>query len=448
MDILEVNKYTLANLYDQFPESFKGLSLDGNNLVYNGEKVDISKFNINDLLSSETNFAVSLSVLSPEDIFKIIRLHSLYLESTLKNKKDDNASKIEIIKQENPLMKNISLVTRNNNGYVDEYINIVDSLGEDHLFQNDRNVNVFAIYENLRFKAAGREITPDELIAEINRKLYEVHMDKAPDLIERDSTSEDFVNKMNRVHNPYKNDKSTDVYGSELHDIAVVRDLDDPNNHQVVTFDQNEFGDLVVQNHEQNVIGVDTTTKNGNITEETVSENDTDENANTENEVFEKEEETVVALLISTQEFYDLLNSSEELTEEQRKSVDLYYAYFGDLVLYEDYLLPELKQILYDFRAYVYELQYGEIPEGQERYINNKQQEAIDKSIEMETKVATISSEELTEDKVKEGVKKLELIKPVNNYGNNTGSVSVIQVLAFIIGISIILTAVTLYLIG
>ena len=253
---------------------------------------------------------------------------------------------------------------------------------------------------------------------------------------------------MNRVHNPYKNDKSTDVYGSELHDIAVVRDLDDPNNHQVVTFDQNEFGDLVVQNHEQNVIGVDTTTKNGNITEETVSENDTDENANTENEVFEKEEETVVALLISTQEFYDLLNSSEELTEEQRKSVDLYYAYFGDLVLYEDYLLPELKQILYDFRAYVYELQYGEIPEGQERYINNKQQEAIDKSIEMETKVATISSEELTEDKVKEGVKKLELIKPVNNYGNNTGSVSVIQVLAFIIGISIILTAVTLYLIG
>ncbi len=445
MDILEVNRYTLANLYDQFPESFKSLSLEGNRLVYNGESVDISKFNINDLLSGETSFAASLSVLSSEDIFKIIRLHAIHLESKLENKKDDNQSKIEVIKRENPLMRNISIVTRKMDESMEEYINIVDSRGEDHLFKNDRKVNVFDIYENLRIRYSGHDITPDELIDEINRKLYEVRMENAPGLIERSSTSEDFANKMTRVNEPYKNDKSTDVYGNEQHDIAVVRDLDDPSNHQVVTFDENEFGDLVLQNHEQNVVGSDTTITRGPKTEETISETGTNDETSTENEIFEKDEEEIVALLISTKEFYELLDSPEELTEEQRKSVDLYYGYFGDLVLYEDYLLPELKQILNDFRSYVYDLQYGEIPEGQERVINNKQQEAIDKSVEMEKKVATVNAEELTDEKIKEGVKKLELIKPVND---NTGSVSVIQVLAFIIGISIILTAVTLYLIG
>ena len=47
MDILEINLNTLANLFEQFPESFSGLSINGNNLVCNGEMVDISDFNIN-----------------------------------------------------------------------------------------------------------------------------------------------------------------------------------------------------------------------------------------------------------------------------------------------------------------------------------------------------------------------------------------------------------------
>ncbi|MGN1371646.1 MAG: hypothetical protein ACI4XM_05185 [Candidatus Coprovivens sp.] len=447
MNILEVNKYTLANLYEEYPESFKDLRLDGNYLVYNGEKTDISKFNINDLLSGETNFAASLSVLSSEDIFKIIRLHALHLESINNKKKDNNERKIEIIKKENPLMKNISIVTRNVDGYEDEYINIVDSTGDDHLFQNDRNVNVFDIYNILRIKNPGRDITPDELISEINRKLYEVRMQESSTILDSSATSEDFDNKITRVADPYKGDKSTRVYGNEENDIAIVKDLDDPTNHDVVTFDQNEFGDLVVQNHEQNVVGTDTSVKSDTTIEETSFESGTNEEENTESEVFEKDEEEVVALLISSQEFYDLLNSNDELTEEQRKSIDLYYAYLGDLVLYEDYLLPELKQILNQFRSYVYELQYGEVAEDELKQINKKQQEAIDKSIAMEEKAALANQEELTEDKIKDSVKKLELVKPVNNY-ENAGSVSVVQVLAFIIGVSIILTAITLYLIG
>ncbi len=84
MDILEINLNTLANLFEQFPESFSGLSINGNNLVCNGEMVDISDFNINYLLSEDTSFATMLGTLKAQDIFNIIRLHVLTLESKKK----------------------------------------------------------------------------------------------------------------------------------------------------------------------------------------------------------------------------------------------------------------------------------------------------------------------------------------------------------------------------
>ena len=53
MEILEINRNTLANLYEQFPDSFNGLGMSDKYLTYQGEKVDISEFNINDLLSGD-----------------------------------------------------------------------------------------------------------------------------------------------------------------------------------------------------------------------------------------------------------------------------------------------------------------------------------------------------------------------------------------------------------
>ena len=39
MNILEINLKTLSDLYEQFPESFKDLSMNGNYLVYKEEQV-------------------------------------------------------------------------------------------------------------------------------------------------------------------------------------------------------------------------------------------------------------------------------------------------------------------------------------------------------------------------------------------------------------------------
>lgn len=442
MNILEENRNILMELYEKYPESIKGLSMSGKNLVYNGNVCDISNFNINDLVYGDTNFLASLSVLNAEDVFRIIRLHALRINSTLtEEKKNNNEQKIEIIKEENPLMKNISIVTRSENGSLYEYFNIVDSNGNDYLFFNDRNVDIFAIYEELNARKGGQDVTPDELIEAVNRKLPQVNMESAKDLIDKSTTSEDFRNKMTQVNEPYKDEKTISVTGNEEHDIALVADSANKQDHRVVTFNQNEFGDLVVKENQQNVNGTDTKTiTDGASASEMSSSSVTNES---EYDVIKKEQEEVEAILIPTQEFYDLLNSPYPLTEEQRKSVDLYYGYFGDLILYEDYLLPELRSILNDFVGYVYELQYGD----HEFAINEKQQEAIDKLNEMRLNHAA-GPENLEQTKVKEAEKKLIKMISVDNYRDNAGSISTMQVVALIIGISIILTAITLYLIG
>ena len=453
MDTLSVNANTLAVLYEQSPTSFDGITLEENMLKYNGEEVDISGFNINDLLADNNNFAASLGSLSPEDVFKIIRLHATLLGNTntvTKGKEkdeDESQKKIETIKQENPLMRNISIVKKNDQGIKREYINIVDSTGKDHLFPNDRNVNVFDIYDLLKLQY-GDNVTPDQLIEAVYRKLYDVRLTGAEDLMRKETTSEDFANKLERVNDPYKHSKTVDVVASEEHDIAIIADRTDPGNHRVVTFDQNEFGDLVVNQHDQNVVGTDTVSRT--TTDSTVvgGSAQVDETVDSTNEVFEKDEEEVKALLITTQEFYDLLNSPEQLTEEQRNSVNLYYAYLGDLLMYEDYLVPELRKMLQDFRAYVYELEYGDVHIP----LNDKQREAITKLEEMR-QVQEVANENLEPDKIDDGIKKLQRIRPVDNYNtepndDNAGMISTVQVIAFIIGISIILTAVTLYLLS
>ena len=79
MNIFEINKSTLSSLYNRFPNSFEGIRLNNNYLVYENDSVDISTFNINDLLSGDSIFGSCLDTLKPRDIFNIIKLHVDFL---------------------------------------------------------------------------------------------------------------------------------------------------------------------------------------------------------------------------------------------------------------------------------------------------------------------------------------------------------------------------------
>lgn len=429
MNILENNREVLYRLYNEYPESLNKLRIEGNYLVYRDLKTDISEFNIERLVNENSSFAASISVLSSEDIFKIVRLHSEMITSTLEMDSKNNASnkeRMEVIKQENPLMRNINVISRIKDGYTEEFVVIVDSMGVSNVFKNDYNVNIFDIYESLKYSHVDRDVTPDELVDAINRRLHRIRLDGVDQFIDKDTVTEDFENKMDKVNNPYKDDNMYRVLGNQENDIAVVQDLHDGTNNSLVTFDNNEFGDLMVESHNQNTNG-DASTYQG------------DNNENSTISLEDDIKKDVVARLITTREFYDLLDSDSELTPEQRNNVDLYYDYLGDLIMYEDYLLDELKAILNSFRAYVDGLENME-PES----LNGKQKEAIDKNVELTLKKDGNNNLEYSQ--VENKVKKLVLQNP--DVYENAGSVGVIQVIAFIIGITIILTAVTLYLLG
>ena len=447
MNMVEVNRFTLANLWEQYPNNFNGLFIDANMLVFENEHVDISEFNINDLLTGDSMFASSLSILRPIDIFKIIKVHALGLSSdlTLQEQKQERSSaqKLEEIKRENPLMKNIMIVTKDNGVSVSEYFNIVDSNGIDHIFFNDRKTDIFNIYAILQATHPETDVTPDELITAINRKLYEIRM-ASSDELGKDNESEDYQNKINILANEHKDNKSIRVKGNEEHGINLVTDTNDLDAHQVITYDQNRYGDVVALKHNQNVDSTITSAKESNDIQ---NENTVNKNTNEEIIVNDNKKEEIVGKLIPLAKFYDLLNSGKQYTEEDRKNVNMYYSFFGDLIIYEDFLLPELRNVLYEFRNYVLKLQINE----DEVTLNSNQVEACDKLNELEQKKAMIHTDD--PNKAKDNVMKLVKRLPEDYFDENgdvnkaAGNVSTMQLIWFIIGFASLLTVITLSLI-
>ena len=430
MNIIEINTRTLEQLKNF--AGFKDLYIKGNDLVYNGERIDISKFNINDLLNGESLFSSALGDLTSKEIFDIIRLHAMRINSITPviNKEED---KLTVIQRENPLMKNVSFVSRNLNGYNDKYLNIVDGMGKDHLYYVDRTIDIFRLYDQMVIAYGRNDITPDEFIRVIDNKLPNVSLESARDMQERSNISEDYQNKINNLDDKYKSDKTVNVLGNEEHDISVVSNGN--GEHQVVTYSSNEHGDLIATSHGQNVNSNTTSTYQNEVK----IENDTNNSvvdSNSEEKVDKKDEDTKYADLIPLERFYRLLDFSTEWSEAEKKSVELYYAYFGDLILYEDYLLPELREILNRFRYYIFELETT-ISEGLE--INEHQQEACNKLRELEEKKHTVDT---TDYKVSmDNVKKLELKRPTD-----TGSISTTIAVIFILVVTLILTVITVLL--
>ena len=144
--------------------------------------------------------------------------------------------------------------------------------------------------------------------------------------------------------------------------------------------------------------------------------------------------------------FYHLLNSNEELSEKQKEDIATYYAFLGDLMLYEEYLLPELMAVLNMFRSYILDLSVK--AEEAEAALTHNQEDALDKAVELEEKAVklkdTVVNDELdyetTQQKANERALKLE-----RRYKNaSEGFVSTFAIIVCILIVVIILTIITL----
>ena len=417
MSILENNRNVLSQLWHQYSENLDGLSLEGNNLIYNGESIDISNFDIANLLNNQSLFLEQMSVLSAEDIFKIIRLHALLSNSKENNNiqsnlvSSQNQEKIEALQREKPMFKNVKIVNKFNGVSNDEYFNIVDSNGNTHLFYNDRNVDLFNLYVEL-ISRYGENINIDTLIDEVNRKLHEVALDSASKIMDNELISDDFKNKTKNFNNQYKDEKTVNVLGNSEHDITVLVDSNDPSKHEVITYQNNEFGDLIAERHNDNALSQDIFVNNEELAFK------------------DKKQEEKKSILIHEKDFYYLINSGRIYSENERKEINLWYAYLGDMIIYEDFLSAELKSILARFRSYINQLQVSD------NELNQNQVEACEKLSELEQNREKVP---VGKDKVEVVVKKLELTnKRAAQLGDNAFVASVQVIFSMAISVAIL----------
>ncbi|MBR6133713.1 MAG: hypothetical protein IKQ29_03225 [Bacilli bacterium] len=434
MSIIDENIKAINNL-KQF-DGFKLLSVDGNDLVYNNQRVDISNFSIYELLDGASLFSSALADLTSQEIFDIIRIHAVKINSAGPLKKDDEEKKLEIIKRENPLMRNVTFVTRTANGYTDKYLNVVDSMGIDHLYHVDRNIDVFGLYEQLKTAYGRGNITPEEYIALLDRKIPQVSLESARDMQERSNVTELFQNKVDNLNERYSGDSRVNVYGNEQHDITVI--ADERGNHQVVTYNTNANGDMIATAHDQNVSMNDAVTmENGQQIESSTDDSSINNSDNNDGYIEKKDKEDSTVELIPFERFKELINNATPWDSFEKQSVELYYGYFGDLIRYEEYLLPELANLLAQFRYFVFELESLR-SEGNE--LNEHQEEVVNKLRELEEKKELVNVDDYN--KSMENVQKLVLKMPDNSQ-REAGSISISNALLVIAIITLILTILT-----
>ena len=155
-------------------------------------------------------------------------------------------------------------------------------------------------------------------------------------------------------------------------------------------------------------------------------------------EVEEDEEPKIESILIPIEEFYYIVDSGAEMDEKMRKSVNLWYSIFEDMILYEDFLTPELKEILEQYRKYVMDLQLAEA------VLNENQVEACDNLALFEAR----KQEKQIGNEGKEKVNEISYVLTKKPIVDNAAFVAYAQVIGVILTAAVLLTALALYVIN
>lgn len=420
MNIVEQNINKLSQLWEKYhdrTQAFNDLTIDGDYLVYQDKRVNISNFSIEYLFIYGVLNDNNIMELNSSDIFRLVRLYVLSNQDTVVDEKNNdsknNQEQLEVLKEKSPLLKRINIAYRYENNIPIEYINIVSDSGYDYLFLNDRHFKISDLYELIN---SNNNLTADDIISIMTQKLPQVPLKIAGRIIDDSQTNEAYLDKIKPIDEQYKDDKTISVLGNEEHDIVIVSDKTNPNNHRAVTFSINDLGNIEAQGY-QNEEKLKTDT--------TVSQ-----------EIY----------LIPLTNFYDLINSNIEYNEEQRISVNNYYEYFSDLLTYQDYLTEDLNQVLINHKIYINNLiTYQENGNP----LTNNQNEAVKVFLEAQNRSNNLSS----------GVNKANVQRLTLKYKNGNGNIlddqedleqagfaATIQVIIFVLAFATILTAVTLFI--
>ena len=240
MNIIQKNKIVIETLIQEHNEFATELKINDNNTLSCGDlTIDLASIDLEVVLSSLNR----------------IDLNSLKTALSGAIVKEDNEKKWEMVKQENPNMKSITIFKKHNLKYntYEEFINIRTSDGVNHLFRNSFNFDIFNEYMKLK-NEYGDNITPELLASSIQKwQINELPTRKADEVIADPTISENIKNQLQEYITRYKGNKNIEITINTEEDIIFINDTISPEKSYIITFTKDINNELVATEHSNNV---------------------------------------------------------------------------------------------------------------------------------------------------------------------------------------------------
>lgn len=309
------NFYIFIDQIKQCPE-FKKFDIKDNKIGYNGEYIDFSYFDFYDFYSKNINFKNNVSNLNAESIFKILEIHAKFYDE--KNKKQEMTSEdFNEITKNNEILQKFQLIHNNKKveGIVKDYIRYQDKTGKNYLLCDVNGEDVLKAYETL-VTSRGNTITEDDLFAFLNNGKKNIKLECLNEALMRNDATEEHLNNlklMNERNHAIGNTLDTPL-GNDEEKIYI-------SNGVVITFNLNKHNEYIKESHEMS---------------------NEDKEVSTESKIQEeKVEEKEKIPLIKFDEYYKLIFKQSPYTKEEDK-IKVFENYIFDVIVYKDYLIPEI----------------------------------------------------------------------------------------------------------
>lgn len=319
MNIIQKNKIVIETLIQEHNEFATELKINDNNtLSFRNLTIDLASLDLEVVLNSLNS----------------IDLNSLHTALSRAIVKEDNEKKWEMIKQENPNMKSITIFKKHNLKYntYEEFINIRTSDGVNHLFKNSFNFDIFDEYMKLKSEY-GDNITPELLANSIQKwQINELPTRRAEEAIADPTVNENIKNQLQEYITRYKGNKNIEITINTEEDIIFINDTISPEKSYIITFTKDINNELVATEHSNNVSSEsysqqDTTNPNQVQTENTSFDNSISNSDTASNNLAYQNPNTI----ISDDSFRHLL-SKDNLTLEELNNIHAYLNNFEYMV--------------------------------------------------------------------------------------------------------------------
>ena len=319
MNIIQKNKIVIETLIQEHNEFATELKINDNNtLSFGNLTIDLASIDLEVVLSSLNR----------------IDLNSLKTALSGAIVKEDNEKKWEMVKQENPNMKSITIFKKHNLKYntYEEFINIRTSDGVNHLFKNSFNFDIFNEYMKLK-NEYGDNITPELLANSIQKwQINELPTRKADEVIADPTISENIKNQLQEYITRYKGNKNIEITINTEEDIIFINDTISLEKSYIITFTKDINNELVATEHSNNVSSESYSQQDPTNPNQVQTENTNFDNSISNSEIASSNLAYQNPNTIISDDTFNHLLFKGNLTLEELNNIQAYLNNFDDMV--------------------------------------------------------------------------------------------------------------------